>query len=103
MVRQQQRSVALFRSWGEPWIFGVPDPDGQDFFRELGFDPGKPLAVSNMELIRRYAMNAQGKIYGAPIFEKLRAQRPEGQSNSRPETYWLTELTVLKHKMEPAG
>ncbi len=90
----QQGSFEIFKSWGEPWIFGVPNPDGQEFFREVGMDPGRPMAVINRELIKRHTMNDEGKMYGANIFERMRAHRPAGETPSRPETYWLTELKV---------
>ena len=58
--------------WGEPWLFGAPAPDGAEFFRELGFDPGHPLSMYNPELIQRYTIGKDGVGYGANVFEKTR-------------------------------
>ncbi len=87
-------SVEIFRSWGEPWIFGVPNPDGQEFFRELGFDPGTPMSFNDPALFRKYTTNGEGKMYGAHIFAQMRAQRKAAEAPKRPPVYWLTQLTV---------
>ena len=101
--------------WGEPWLFGAPAPDGAEFFRELGFDPGQPLSVYNQELIKRYTIGKDGVGYGANVFEKTRAAAIEARTRAAAEpdtpaklalihlqkaiaeaggTYWLAELTV---------
>lgn len=101
--------------WGEPWLFGAPAPDGAEFFRELGFDPGQPVSMYNPELIKRYTIGKDGIGYGANVFEKTRAAAMESRARAEAEpdtpakqalidlqnaiaaaggTYWLGELTV---------
>jgi hypothetical protein len=101
--------------WGEPWLFGAPAPDGAEFFREVGFDPGQPLSMYNPELIKRYTIGKDGVGYGASVFEKMRAAAMEARARAEAEpdspanqalielqkaiataggTYWLAELTV---------
>jgi methyltransferase (TIGR00027 family) len=101
--------------WGEPWLWGSPVPDGAEFFRELGFDPGQPLSMYNPELIKRYTIGKDGIGYGANVFEKMRAAAIEAGTRTAAEpetpakqalvdlqkaiaaaggTYWLAELTV---------
>ncbi len=87
-------------SWGEPWLFGVPLPDGSEFFRELGFDPGVPLAMLNPEAIKRYTTGRDGTVYGAKALAKRRAEaRPVDEETRKAVAaaggvYWLAELTV---------
>jgi methyltransferase (TIGR00027 family) len=95
-------------SWAEPWIFGVPGTNGDEFFRELGFDPGVPISASSPEMIRRYGTRQDGTSYASGVLERLRTQ-----ARTRPQTpppsdlldaqkavvaaggaYWFTELTV---------
>jgi methyltransferase (TIGR00027 family) len=89
-------------AWGEPWIFGVPVASSIEFFRKLGLDPGVPVAMTNPELIKRYAIGRDGTMYGAKVFAKMRAEaqtRP-GSEDARKAVaaaggvYWLAELTV---------
>jgi len=101
--------------WGEPWLFGAPAPDGAEFFREVGFDPGQPLSMYNPELIKRYTIGKDGVGCGASVFEKMRAAAMEAHARAEAEpdtpanqalvdlqkaiaaaggTYWLAELTV---------
>ena len=81
----------LFRTWGEPWLFGVPDPDGAEFFRELGFDPGLPISVSDLEMLKRYTTRSDGTLYGSPAL-KQRLEQPR-QDTPR-DIYWLAELSI---------
>jgi methyltransferase (TIGR00027 family) len=104
--------------WGEPWLFGAPAPDGAEFFRGLGFDPGQPASMYNPELIKRYTIGKDGVGYGANVFEKARAAALEARARAEAEpdtpakialvnlqkaiaaaggTYWLAELTVPLH------
>jgi len=101
--------------WGEPWLFGAPAPDGTEFFRDLGLDPGQPVSMYNPELIKRYTIGKDGVGYGANVFEKTRAAAMEARARAAAEpdtpskqalvdlqkaigaaggTYWLAELTV---------
>jgi O-methyltransferase involved in polyketide biosynthesis len=94
--------------WAEPWIFGVPGTNGVQFFRELGFDPGLPVAVYSPEMIRRYGTRQDGTSYAAHVLERLRTQapiRPDAPSSGLVDAqravaaaggaYWFTELTVM--------
>jgi len=101
--------------WGEPWIFGVPGANGDHFFRELGFDPGVPLSMSNPEVFKRYAVRPDGTTYFTEALEKLRADGEArvraGQDITLPPrvlelheaiaacggAYWMAELTVLSN------
>ena len=110
MMKSAQSFTTLAAGWGEPWIFGVPETDGTEFFRELGFDPGVPLSVNNPELIKRYTTSQTGKVYGAEVFQKLRdEQQARVQAGNSPQPtdltdaekaaattgiYWLAELEV---------
>jgi methyltransferase (TIGR00027 family) len=107
-----QGPVGIAASWGEPWIFGVPGANGEDFFRELGFDSGVPLSMYNPEVMKRYAVRADGTTYAAHVIEKVRAEaQARTQAGNAPQipaglleaqkaiaaaggVYWLTELTV---------
>jgi methyltransferase (TIGR00027 family) len=110
--QSSQGPVALAASWGEPWIFGVPGANGDQFFRELGFDSGTPMSMHSPEVIKRYAVRQDGTTFAAHVVEsmKLEAQaRAKAGTASAPSpsaleaqravaaaggTYWITELTV---------
>ena len=110
--RNSQGPVGIAASWGEPWIFGVPGANGDEFFRELGFDPGVPLSMTDPEVVKRYAIRSDGTTYAARAVEKMRI---EAVARARAGTalplsagvleaqkaiaiaggiYWLAELTV---------
>lgn len=93
-------------SWGEPFVFGVPDGQDREFFLETGLELGETLKVGSPESIRRYAMRQDGSFYGAHL-EKVFQQRREAalaamddigrQQAARAAAmsgYWLAELTV---------
>jgi methyltransferase (TIGR00027 family) len=110
--RSSQGPVGLAASWGEPWIFGVPGANGDQFFREFGFDPGTPLSMNNPETTKRYAVRQGGTTYAAHVWEKLKFEAQErakagtvaAPSSEAMETqravaaaggvYWISELTV---------
>jgi methyltransferase (TIGR00027 family) len=108
--QSSQGTVGLAASWGEPWIFGVPGANGDQFFRELGFDAGTPLSLNNPEVIKRYAVRKDGTTYGAHLIEKLKleAQTKSGTAPTPSSValeaqraiaaaggvYWMSELTV---------
>lgn len=107
-----QGPVGIAASWGEPWIFGVPGANGDDFFRELGFDPGVPLSMDNPDVIKRYAVRRDGTTYAAHALQKIRAEAQaraqSGAASPIPANvleahkaaaaaggvYWLAEVTV---------
>ena len=93
-------------SWGEPFVFGVPDGNDREFFLETGLELGETLKVGSPESIRRYAMRQDGSYYGAHL-EKVFQQRREAALQAMDEVgrqqaamaaamsgYWLAELTV---------
>lgn len=41
-------------SWGEPWIFGVPDARDREFLAEAGLEHRETLGVASEEAARRY-------------------------------------------------
>ena len=113
IIKQNPQGPAgLLASWGEPWIFGVPGANGDEFFRELGFDPVALLSMNNPEVIKRYAVRSEGTTYAARTMEKARAGAlARTQGGIAPPLsagvleaqkaiaaaggiYWLAELTV---------
>jgi O-methyltransferase involved in polyketide biosynthesis len=65
--------------WGEPFVFGVPDGQDREFFRELGLELGETLKIGSPESVSRYAMRQDGSYYGAhleKVFQQRRESRP---------------------------
>ena len=94
--------------WGEPFVFGVPDGQDREYFREVGLDLGEALKIGSPESVQRYAMRADGTYYGAHL-EKLFQQRREAALAAMDEEgreqaaraasssgYWLAELHTLR-------
>jgi methyltransferase (TIGR00027 family) len=92
--------------WGEPFVFGVPDGQDREFFREAGLELGETLKIGSPESVRRYAMRRDGSYYGAHL-EKVFQQRREAALKAMDDTgrqqaahaaatsgYWLAELAV---------
>lgn len=94
MKTARHARVDLMADWGEPWLFGVPEP-AQEFFLSAGFDSAQLSALNDRELIRRFALQGDGTVYGAAVFQRMReqsaAQRPAVQPN--PQTYWLARMS----------
>jgi methyltransferase (TIGR00027 family) len=92
--------------WGEPFVFGVPDGQDGEFFREVGLELGEALKIGSPESVQRYAMRADGTYYGAHlamVFEQRReaamkamddAGRERATKAAATSGYWLAELTV---------
>ena len=92
--------------WGEPFVFGVPDGQDREYFRDLGLELGETLKIGSPESVQRYAMRADGTYYGAHlqrVFEERRqaalaAMDDEGRERaaqiSASSGYWLAELRV---------
>ncbi len=90
--------------WGEPLVFGVPDGQDREYFRELGLELGDALKIGSPESVRRYATRADGTNYGAhleKVFEQRRqaalaAMDDEGREQvtraASSSGYWLAEL-----------
>jgi hypothetical protein len=96
--------------WGEPFVFGAPDGEDREFFREVGLDLGETLKIGSPESVRRFTMRQDGSHYGAhleKVFEQrrqvaLQAMDDEGRRRATEVAvtsgYWLAELTVpLRH------
>jgi methyltransferase (TIGR00027 family) len=92
--------------WGEPFVFGVPDGQDREFFREAGLELGETLKIGSPETVKRYAMRQDGTHYGAHL-EKVFQQRREAALQAMDDAdrrkaadaaaipgYWLAELTV---------
>jgi O-methyltransferase involved in polyketide biosynthesis len=62
--------------WGEPFVFGVPDGQDGEFFREAGLELGETLKIGSPESLKRYATREDGSYYGAHL-EKVFQQRRE--------------------------
>jgi len=41
--------------WGEPFVFGMPDGQDRELFREVGLELGETLKVGSPESVRREA------------------------------------------------
>ena len=54
-------------TWGEPWIFGVPEAGVQDFFAQLGYDVVESLHMVSQEATTRYATRADGTVVGSSV------------------------------------
>lgn len=92
--------------WGEPFVFGVPDGQDREFFREAGLELGETLKIGSPESVRRYAMCQDGSYYGAHLekaFQQRReaalkvmdeASRQQAEKAAVSSGYWLAELTV---------
>ena len=51
--------------WGEPWIFGVPDNEEQNFFRECGLEVVEVLSCFGRDAAKRYLTRADGSRFGS--------------------------------------
>lgn len=92
--------------WGEPFVFGVPDGQDGEFFREVGLELGEALKIGSPESVKRYAMRQDGTYYGAHL-AKVMQQRREAALEAMDEAgrqqaaqaavtsgYWLAELAL---------
>jgi methyltransferase (TIGR00027 family) len=92
--------------WGEPFVFGVPDGQDREFFREAGLELGETLKIGSPESVRRYATRQDGSYYGAhleKVFQQRReavlaamddAGREQAAQAAVTSGYWLAELSV---------
>jgi methyltransferase (TIGR00027 family) len=92
--------------WGEPFVFGVPDGQDREFFREAGLELGETLKIGSPESVKRYAMRQDGSYYGAHL-EKVFQQRREAALKAMDDAgrqqaahaaatsgYWLAEMAI---------
>ena len=54
-------------TWGEPWLFGIPDGGEQDFFAQVGFDVVESLRMVSKEATARYATRKDGTVIGTSV------------------------------------
>ena len=98
-------AVKNARDWGEPFLFGVPDGQDREFFRESGLELGETLRMGSPESVKRYAMCADGTSYGAhlaKVFQERQKAALDGFDESMRQQfaqasqsgYWLAELVV---------
>lgn len=106
LVKYPMGMVKNAISWGEPFVFGVPDGQDREFFLETGLELGETLKIGSPESVSRYAMRQDGTYYGAHL-EKVFQQRREAALEAMDDAgrqlaaraaamsgYWLAELTV---------
>ena len=102
MRTQPPGALTLPAAWQEPWLFGVPGADAQDFFGQVGFDVASSFAAHDPRLAGRYAMRPDGTVYGSEVFRKMRAEAmAKAAASGQTETMladrpaiWLAELAV---------
>lgn len=92
--------------WGEPFVFGVPDGQDREYFRDTGLELGEALKIGGIDSIRRYATREDGSFYGAhlqQVFQQRHAdalkamdeaERQQATEAAATSGYWLAELTV---------
>ena len=66
--------------WGEPFVFGVPDGQDREFFREAGLELGEALKIGSPESVKRYAMRA-----GWDLLRRASGESVSATARSRPE------------------
>ncbi len=106
MVRHPTGMIKNAIDWGEPFVFGVPDGEDREFFREMGLELGEALKIGSPESVKRYATRADGTQYGAHL-ARIAEERREAALRQMDETarqraqqaaatsgYWLAELAV---------
>ncbi len=106
LTKYPSGTVKAALDWGEPFVFGVPDGQDQEYFRGCGLEWGEALKIGGPESIRRYAMHADGTHYGARLAKAfaerreaaLAAMGEEGRRQAAQAAatsgYWLAELRV---------
>jgi methyltransferase (TIGR00027 family) len=97
-------------AWGEPFVFGVPDGQDREFFRDVGLELGDALKIGTPESVKRFAMRADGTYYGAHLEKKFQEQREaamkamddagreQAVKAAATSGYWLAELTVPERR-----
>ncbi len=106
LTKQPTGMIKNAFGWGEPFVFGVPDGEDREFFREVGLELGEALKIGSPESVKQYALRQDGSYYGAHL-EKVFQERREAALQAMDEAgrqqaakaparsgYWLAELTV---------
>ena len=108
MKSSPQGMMQMAAGWGEPFIFGVPGKNGDEFFRELGFTPREILALWSEELVQRYTLRSDGTRFGMHLYrdpeqaaamqkrmEEARKRAAEAEANGAVlPNYFLAELSI---------
>jgi methyltransferase (TIGR00027 family) len=100
--------VNMLKTWGEPWVFGVPDVEQAEFFTALGFDVAESLPIFSPDSVKRYLTRPDGTVFGRPTGApnpppQPPAMQPEVQAallalgaKTRGSWYTLADLIVRK-------
>ena len=64
---QQRQGLMRFRrlTAGEPWLFGLPDRQEEEFLHDLGLELRKVMGMNSAEAVETYLTRADGTIFGA--------------------------------------
>ena len=104
MMKYPSGTIRNAIDWGEPFVFGVPDGEDREYFREFGLEVGDTLKIGSPESVRRYAMRGDGTYYGAHLEAAIRqrreaalaamgdAGRQQAAQAAASSGYWLAEL-----------
>lgn len=104
MMKYPSGTIRNAIDWGEPFVFGVPDREDREYFREFGLEVGDTLKIGSPESVRRYAMRGDGTYYGAHLEAAIRqrreaalaamdeAGRQQATQAAASSGYWLAEL-----------
>ena len=92
----------LLASWGEPWVFGVPDGAGKEFLEGTGLEVRELFPVFGPDSIKRYLTKPDGTVLGAPPPDAPRPELPPEMKAALAEMgfkpgasfYTLAELAV---------
>jgi methyltransferase (TIGR00027 family) len=99
----------LLASWGEPWVFGVPDEAQREFFEGTGLEVRELFPVFGPESIKRYLTKPDGTILGAPPPDAPRPElRPEmkaalAEMGFKPGASFYTLVELVVRERPPAG
>lgn len=74
MDTQRAPQFRFAATWGEPWIFGVPEDGDRDFFAQVGFEVVESLRMVSREATARYATRKDGTVVGTSVRGWRRSQ-----------------------------
>jgi methyltransferase (TIGR00027 family) len=92
--------------WGEPFVFGVPDGQDNEYFQNLNLRLGEALKIGSPASVQRYAVHSDGRRYGEHLDSVFRQRndailmsmdeegRLEAAQAAATSGAWLAELTV---------
>jgi methyltransferase (TIGR00027 family) len=67
MDTQRAPQFRFAATWGEPWIFGVPEGSERDFFAQFGFEVIESLRMVSKKATARYATRKDGTVVGTSV------------------------------------